>query len=321
MRRGQRSTAAGQHRPALLEEVVRALQPASGQVIVDCTVGWAGHAVALLKQLGPTGKLIGIELDPENLPRARERLQEVGFPFALHQGNFAALPSILAAEGIDRLDGLLADLGMSSMQVDDPERGFSYARDGPLDMRMDRSRGRTAAQLLGAISEPELAEALRTLGDEPEANRLAAVIVAARSQHPIERTSELARIILEATKPAGDRLWRPHPARKRWELHPAARTFQALRIMVNRELANLERLLQILPGLLKPRGRAAIISFHSGEDRRVKSAFRDGLRAGWYSEISTEPVRASLQEKMANPRSRSAKLRWARRAGAVSILV
>jgi 16S rRNA (cytosine1402-N4)-methyltransferase len=157
MKRGLRTTSPGEHRPVLLEEVLGSLQPAPGQVVVDCTVGWGGHALALLGQLGPTGKLIGIDLDPENLPRARERLQQIGFPFALHQGNFAALPGILAAEGIDRVDGLLADLGMSSMQVDDPQRGFSYARDGPLDMRMDQSRGRTAAQILSSLSESELA--------------------------------------------------------------------------------------------------------------------------------------------------------------------
>jgi 16S rRNA (cytosine1402-N4)-methyltransferase len=317
MKRGLRTTSPGEHRPVLLEEVLGSLQPAPGQVVVDCTVGWGGHALALLGQLGPTGKLIGIDLDPENLPRARERLQQIGFPFALHQGNFAALPGILAAEGIDRVDGLLADLGMSSMQVDDPQRGFSYARDGPLDMRMDQSRGRTAAQILSSLSESELAEALRTLGDEPHADHLAAAMVAARSERPIERTSELARIILQATQPSRDRPWRLHPARNRWELHPAARTFQALRILVNRELANLERLLQVLPDLLTAGARAAIISFHSGEDRRVKFAFRDGLRSGCYSEITTEPVRAGSQERMANPRSRSAKLRWARRTGVV----
>jgi 16S rRNA (cytosine1402-N4)-methyltransferase len=298
----------------LLDEVLGSLNPAAGQVLVDCTVGWGGHAVELLKRLGPGGKLIGIDLDPENLHRAQERLNKVGFPFSLHQGNFAALPAILAAEGIDRTDGLVADLGMSSMQVDDPERGFSYIRDGPLDMRMDRSRGRTAAQLLASISQPELAEVLGTLGDEPQPERLAAAIVAARARRPIERTGELTQIILEATQSERTGPWRLHPARHRWQLHPAARTFQALRILVNRERANLERLLQILANVLQAGGKAAIISFHSGEDRLVKTAFRDGLRGGWYTEVGDEPIRAGPEERIKNPRSRSAKLRWASRA-------
>src|SRR5262249_22154564 len=157
-------------------------------------------------------------------------------------------------------DAVLADLGMSSMQVDDPGRGFSYVRDGPLDMRMDRSRGRTAAQLLATISEKELRQALHDLGDEPEAERIAAAVVAARERGPVERTGALARVILEATQ--GGQGWRLHPAPGKWNLPPAARTFQVLRILVNRELANLEQLLRVLPACLRPGGRTAIISFH-----------------------------------------------------------
>lgn len=313
--RGQRSTPAGQHRPVLLREVLTALAPQPGQTVVDCTVGWAGHALELLRQVGPQGRLIGIDFDADNLPHARQRLQEVGFPFSLHHGNFAGLPAILAAEGLSAVDGVLADLGMSSMQVDDPERGFSYVRDGPLDMRMDRSRGRTAAELLATISEDKLREALRDLGDEPEVEAIAAAIVAARQSKPLMRTGDLVRIILEATqagtKPTG---WRLHPAPDRWNLHPAARTFQTLRILVNRELANLEQLLRVLPSILRPGGRAAILSFHSGEDRLVKTAFREGLRAGDYRRVSDEPIRAGWEETSSNPRARSAKLRWAERA-------
>jgi 16S rRNA (cytosine1402-N4)-methyltransferase len=308
--RGQRSTPPGEHRPVLLDEVLAALAPAPGGVFVDCTVGWAGHAVELLRRVGPTGRLIGIDLDPDNLPRARERLEAVGFPFTLHHGNFAGVPAVLAGEGVTAVDGVLADLGMSSMQVDDAGRGFSYARDGPLDMRMDRSRGRTAAQLLATLPQDELARALRELGDEPESERVAALIVEARGRAPLERTGELARLLLEGR---GGKLWRLHPKPGRWELHPAARTFQALRILVNRELANLEQLLRVLPGVLRPRGVAAVISFHSGEDRLVKAAFRAGRRDGVYAEISEEPVRATEAERAANPRSRSAKFRWARR--------
>jgi 16S rRNA (cytosine1402-N4)-methyltransferase len=203
---------------------------------------------------------------------------------------------------------------MSSMQVDDAERGFSYVREGPLDMRMDRSRGRTAAQLLATLPESELAQTLRELGDEPEAERIAAAIVAARQKGPLERTSDVARVLMEATQPGGvkDR-WRLHPSPGRWNLHPAARTFQVLRILVNRELDNLKQLLRILPTILARGGVAAIISFHSGEDRLVKAAFRDGLRAGVYCAVADEPLRAAPAERWDNPRSRSAKLRWARR--------
>jgi 16S rRNA (cytosine1402-N4)-methyltransferase len=296
----------------MLEEVLVALQPHAGHIAVDCTIGWGGHAVELLRRVGPEGRLVGIDFDPDNLPRARERLQAVGFPFTLHQGNFAGLPAILAAEGIAAIDLLVADLGMSSMQVDDPERGFSYRRDGPLDMRMDRTRGRTAAQALATLSELELSRALRDLGDEPEAERIASAIVTARQQAPLQRTGDLVRLIMDATQD-GAKAWRLHPSRHRWNLHPAARTFQALRILVNRELENLKHLLRVLPASLKPGGRAAIISFHSGEDRLIKAAFREGLQAGVYAGISEEPVRAGERERQENPRSRSAKFRWARR--------
>jgi 16S rRNA (cytosine1402-N4)-methyltransferase len=331
LRRGQRSTVAGEHRPVLLEAVLRSLDPQTGQVIVDCTVGWAGHAVELLRRIGKTGNLIALDLDQENLLRAKERLETVGYPFAMHHGNFAGLQTILAAEGVEKVDALIADLGMSSMQVDDPERGFSYVRDGPLDMRMDRTRGRTGAQLLASISEKDLRQALETFGDEPEAKRIAAAIVATRRREPIQRTGHLARLILETIQPglwsaqdavaAGPALrrseraqrWRLHPAPNRWNSHPAARTFQALRILINRELANLDQLLRVLPTCLAPGGKAAIISFHSGEDRLVKTAFRTGLRNGMYSSISQEPISASWEERADNPRARSAKMRWAQR--------
>jgi 16S rRNA (cytosine1402-N4)-methyltransferase len=309
MVRGQRSTNPGEHRPVLLDEVLAALQPGPGNVIVDCTTGWAGHAVELLRRVGLDGRLIALDLDSENLPRARERLTAVGYPFSTHHGNFAALPTVLAAEGVAAVDGVLADLGMSSMQVDDPERGFSYARDGPLDMRMDRTRGRSAAQLLASLSREELARALRELGDEPDADRVAELLSAAAREGKLQRTADVSRLLLGAQEK-----WRLHPARGRWESHPAARTFQVLRILVNRELANLEQLLRVLPNVLKSGGRAAVISFHSGEDRLVKAAFRDGFRAGTYDAISPDPIRATFAERTANPRSRSAKLRWARRA-------
>jgi 16S rRNA (cytosine1402-N4)-methyltransferase len=312
MNRRPRSTPAGQHRPVLLAEVLAALDPQPGQVVVDCTTGWAGHSVELLRRIGPTGKLVGIDLDPDNLPRARERLADIGHPFCLHQGNFAGLATVLAAAEAEAADCVLADLGMSSMQVDDVERGFSYSRDGPLDMRMDRTRGRSAAELLNTLPAEEIARALHELGDEPHAERIAAAIVAQREKAPLQRTTELAQLILDTVQRG--KPWQLRPSRDRWQTHPAARTFQALRILVNRELANLEHLLRVLPSCLRPGGRVAIISFHSGEDRLVKASFRDGVRTGVYAEASPEPVRASFQERTANPRSRSAKLRWARRA-------
>lgn len=312
MLRRQRSTPAGQHRPVLLDEVLTVLAPQPGEIAVDCTVGWAGHAVEFLKRLGPQGHLLGIDFDSENLPTARERLEAIGNPFTLMHGNFAALPTFLAAAGLPAADLILADLGMSSMQVDLPERGFSYVRDGPLDMRMDRTRGRSAAEILATISQEQLKQALHDLGDEPEADRIAAAVVVARQRQPLQRTTELARVIVAATNPGSEnRKWRLHPTPGRWNQHPAARTFQALRLLVNRELANLEQLLRVVPTCLRPGGRVAIISFHSGEDRLVKQAFRSGLAAGIYAEIAQEPIRPTYTERNSNPRSRSAKLRWA----------
>jgi 16S rRNA (cytosine1402-N4)-methyltransferase len=314
-KRVRRSTPPGQHRPVMLAEVLHILDVQPGAVVVDSTVGWAGHAVELLRRAGPDGRLLGLDLDAENLPRARERLNEAGLLFHLHHGNFAALPVILAGEGIASVQAVLADLGMSSMQVDDAERGFSYVREGPLDMRMDRSRGRTAAQLLAALSEQELARALRELGDEPQAERIAAALVAARQEKALERTSDVSRVLVAATQSGGAKgRWRLHPSPGRWNLHPAARAFQALRILVNRELANLQQLLRVLPTVLAPGGTAAILSFHSGEDRLIKAAFLDGLRTGVYRAIANDPLRATPEERWDNPRSRSAKLRWARRA-------
>lgn len=278
---------------------------------MDCTVGRAGHAAAILERLGPPeggGRLIGIDLDGANLAAARARLARVGGRFDLFHTNFAGLPGVLAEAGVvdGRVDAVLADVGVSSTQIDDPERGFSYRRPGPLDMRMDPTRGQPASALVNRMSEDELAAAIFELGDETDAPAIARLIIERRAAGPITTTQELMAIVCEARdftikRAAGAKL------------HPAARTFQALRILVNRELANLDRLLAVLPDVLRPGGVAAIISFHSGEDRRVKGAFRDGVRAGVYSAESREPVVANEAEQRANPRSRSAKLRWARR--------
>jgi len=309
----RRSTKAGEHKPVLLAEVLAALAPKPGQIVVDCTLGFAGHSVELLKAVAPDGLLIACDLDSANLEPARAKLEAAGGLFALHHANFAGLPGILAMEGAAGADGLLADLGMSSMQVDDRDRGFSFMRDGPLDMRMDSSRGRTAAELLNTLPVEELAAGFLALGDEPQAERIAEAIGARRSEKPIERSKDLRELIETAAPVVIDRMPGAATERKQ-KLAPIARVFQALRILVNRELANLQQLLRVLPQVLKPGGTAAIIGFHSGEDRLIKAAFRDGLRAGIYDAISETPVRPAFEERRENPRSRSAKLRWARRA-------
>jgi 16S rRNA (cytosine1402-N4)-methyltransferase len=293
------------HVPVLLEEVLRALDPKPGQAVVDCTLGLGGHSAAMLERIGPSGRLIGIDFDPANIELARGRLVAVGGSFDLYHNNFAALPTVLLQAGIERVDAIVADLGVASPQIDDPERGFSYRRPGPLDMRMDPTRGQPASALIARIPERELAEALLELGDETDAPQIASLIIKRRKTSPITTTEQLMAIVCEARDFT---LKRACGAK----LHPAARTFQALRILVNRELANLDRLLAVIPDCLKPGGVAAIISFHSGEDRRVKSAFRAGRDGGVYAAISPDPIIASLNEQKANPRSRSAKLRWGR---------
>jgi 16S rRNA (cytosine1402-N4)-methyltransferase len=295
------------HVPVLLPQVLQALDPKPGETFVDCTTGLGGHSAEILRRIGPTGRLICIDFDPANLERARTVMEPIGGNFTLVHNNFAALPTILAEAKIERLDGLLADLGVASPQIDDPARGFSYRQPGPLDMRMDPTRGQPASVLVNRLSERELSDALLELGDETDAPQIAQLIIERRQQQPIETTQELMALVCEARdftleRGAGAKL------------HPAARTFQALRILVNRELANLDRLLTVLPHHLAPGGRAAIISFHSGEDRRVKEAFKEGLRSGVYARVSREPLVADEEEIRRNGRSRSAKLRWAIKA-------
>ncbi len=310
--REQGGTPAGSHVPILVAEVLQALDPRPGQVVLDCTLGAGGHAQAILPRLLPGGRLVGIDRDAGQLERTRERLAPFGEAVSLHAASFGWVESVAAAEG-GRFDAILADLGVSSMQLDDPARGFSYRDDGPLDMRMDRASGRTARHLLASIGEAALAQALHDLADEPDAGKVAAAIVAARRQAPLERTSDLVRVVL-ATKGWTPAAWKARAREGDAGLHPAARAFQAVRILVNGELDALDRLLVAAPGLLKPGGRIAILSFHSGEDRRVKHAFRDGLRGGLYAAASDDPIRATPDEVRSNPRAASARLRWARRA-------
>lgn len=294
------------HIPVLMQEVLDALAPRPGMVLVDCTLGLGGHATELLKRLQPGGRLLGIDFDPGNIELAQPKLAATGGQFELFHTNFAALPTVLAQAGLEQVDGVLADVGVASPQIDDPARGFSYRHPGPLDMRMDPTRGQPAAALVNRLDEKALADALLELGDETDAPRIARLIVQRRQRQPITTTQQLMAIVCEARDFT---LQRAAGAK----LHPAARTFQALRILVNRELANLERLLAVLPEALKPGGVGAIITFHSGEDRLVKHAFRDGLRGGLYAQISPDPIVATEEERQINARARSAKLRWARK--------
>ena len=297
------------HVPVLLKDVLEVLSPRPGQVIVDCTLGLGGHSAALLERVGETGRIVGIDFDPGNITLARVTLEKVSGAtgnFDLIHNNFAALPTVLQQLGMEKVDAVLADLGVASPQIDDPARGFSYRRPGPLDMRMDQSRGKPASELVNRMAEDDLASAFLELGDETDAPQIAELIVRRRKVRPITTTQELMAIICEARdftieRGAGAKL------------HPAARTFQALRILVNREMANLERLLNVLPDVLKPGGTAAIISFHSGEDRRVKDAFRDAYRGEIYAQVAHSPIVAGEAEQRVNPRARSAKLRWARK--------
>lgn len=288
----------------MLDYVLKMLAPTPGRVMVDCTLGLGGHSAELLKAVTPGGRLIAIEFDQRNIDVARPRLDAVGGNYLIHHGNFAGLQQVLAAEGA-LADGILADLGVASPQFDDPARGFSYKFDGPLDMRMNPARGRPASEIVNTLSESELAKALLEYGDETDAPKIARLIVERRSGRPIQTTRQLMEIVCEARDFT---LQRAMGAK----LHPATRTFQALRIMTNREMANLENLLRVLPQCLSPGGVACIISFHSGEDRRVKVAFRHGVDCGAYEDISDDPVLPCAEEVAGNPRSRSAKLRWAR---------
>jgi len=290
-----------EHIPVLLEETLAVLDPKPGQLVVDCTVGLGGHAIELLRRITPGGTLVGLDLDPRNLETARPRLEEAGGTLELHHANFAGLPKILAGR---QADAILADLGVSSPHLDDPARGFSLRRPGPLDMRLDPTRGPTAADLVNRMGERELADAIFELGDETDSRKIARLIVERRRRGRIETTDALAEIIGEAR-----RFTRRRAAGAK--LHPATRTFQALRILVNRELENLDALLAVIPACLKRGGAAVVISFHSGEDRRVKRSFRDGKAEGRYSEIG-KLVRPGDREAASNPRARSAKLRWCR---------
>jgi 16S rRNA (cytosine1402-N4)-methyltransferase len=289
------------HIPVLRGEVVSLLSPLGRSVLVDCTLGLGGHAEALLEASDARTHLIGIDADASNLALAKQRLEPFGDRVRFFHANFSQLPDVLEAANVDRVDGILADLGVSSTQLDEAERGFSFAAEAPLDMRMDRESPQTAADLVNTLDETELADLIYQYGEERYSRRVARQIVAARLEKRIETTTQLAELV--------SRAYPPMARKSRRGVHPATRTFQALRIAVNQELSSLDILLKLLPQVLASGGRAAIISFHSLEDRRVKQAFASLARQAVAELLTRKPLVAGEEEMAANPRSRSAKLR------------
>lgn len=287
--------AEGWHRPALVEEVLDLLAIRPDGVYLDATVGTGGHAEAILARL-TTGRLIGMDRDPMALKIAQERLRPYSEKLTLVEDTFARLAEILERLSLTPLDGVLADLGVSSLQIDAPERGFSFLRAGPLDMRMSPRDTLKAAELVNRSPEGKLVEIIRRYGEERAAHKIARAIVRAR---PVRDTAHLAQVV------AGTH------TKGRQKLHPATRTFLALRIAVNRELEELEQFLRWVPATAKPGGRIVVISYHSLEDRLVKQAFRAGAAAGVLRVLTRKPLRPRPQEVRANPRVRSAKLRAA----------
>jgi 16S rRNA (cytosine1402-N4)-methyltransferase len=281
------------HVPVLAQELVRLLGPRPGQVWVDCTVGGGGHTRLIAGRVGPTGRVIGLDQDPTMLGLARGGLESL--PVELVHANFDQLAEVLAARGVARVDGVLADLGFSSDQLAGAGRGLSFREDGPLDMRLDPTTGATAADLVNAMGEAALADVFWEYGEERHSRRVARRIVERRAERPFATTAELAELVRRCVPRSGG-------------IDPATRVFQALRIAVNDELGALDRLLALLPKVVRPGGRAGVISFHSLEDRRVKHAFRT---PELWRPANKKPVEATAAEVAGNPRARSAKLRVA----------
>jgi 16S rRNA (cytosine1402-N4)-methyltransferase len=289
------------HVPVLLNEALQYLALKPGSTVVDCTLGLAGHSSEIARRLGPQGKLIAFDRDPRAMELAKEKLDAViaelgdqAPEIELISEPFSSAPMHVAAGSVD---ALLADFGVSSLQLDEATRGFSFMADGPLDMRMDTRRGDTAEQVVNEASERELADLIYEYGEERRSRRIARAIVRGR---PVTTTGQLAQIVRSAA-----------PAMKQDRIHPATRTFQALRIFVNRELDEIKALMEAAPKLLKPSGRLAVISFHSLEDRIVKDSLREGAHNGIWNLLTKKPVTAGEEEMERNPRSRSAKLRAA----------
>lgn len=299
-------TPAGQHVPIMVDEILERLAPVPGGRAVDCTLGFGGHAQRLLERLQPGGHLLGLDADPIELPRTEARLRALGYDaqaLTVKRTNFAGLSAAMAACGWhDGADLILADLGVSSMQIDNPARGFTFSAPGPLDMRMNPSRGSSAADWLARAKPRDIARVLREHSDEPYADVLGEALAA--KEGALRTTEALAAAVRKVLGRRPD---------DEAEMS-VRRVFQALRIEVNDEFGSLDALLRDLPQALKPGGRVAMLTFHSGEDRRVKKAFIQGERDGVYSSIAPDVIRAGSQERYDNPRSKSAKLRWAKRA-------
>ena len=299
-----------QHVPVLFEEVLEYLNVRPGGVYVDATVGLAGHAAGIARRLGPKGRLTCFDRDPEAMALAKARLDEVRAELGSEMPEVVYVPKAFSQMSDEvkpgSLDGLLADFGVSSLHLDEARRGFSFRTDGPLDMRMDTRSELTAEQVVNQADENDLANLIYEFGEERRSRRIARAIVRAR---PVTTTGELAQIV-SAASPAIQGI----QGIRGEKIHPATRTFQALRIYVNDELAEIRSLLESAPSLLKPGGRLVLISFHSLEDRLVKDAFRDGSRSGVYEVLTKKPVVAGEEEQRSNPRSRSAKMRAAEKA-------
>jgi len=300
-------TPAGQHRPILVEEILDQLDPKPGARGVDVTLGYGGHSERILERLRPGGQLLALDVDAKQLPRTENRLRKAGYgedQLIVRRSNYAGLGAALAQIGwSDGVDFLLADLGLSSMQIDNPARGFSYKHDGPLDMRMNPDHGVPASAWLAKVSPDKLIKTLIEGSDEPRAELITDVIMS--SKETIETTRQLRRKI-EAALPA--------EVDEDTIKSTVARVFQAIRIAVNEEFTAIDAFLRQLPTCLRPSARVAILSFHSGEDRRIKHHFRQGVRDGTYSEIASEVVRPTPAEIASNPRAAPAKMRWAIRA-------
>jgi 16S rRNA (cytosine1402-N4)-methyltransferase len=295
------------HAPVLFEEAMELLRVRPGSTVVDCTLGLGGHASGIARLLGAKGHLIGFDRDPEALALGKEKLDQVSEELGSEAPQvtligeaFSSAPMHLKAGSVD---GLLADFGVSSLQLDESRRGFSFMADGPLDMRMDARSGPTAEQVVNEANERELADLVYEYGEERRSRRIARAIVRGR---PVTTTGQLARIVASAAPPM-----------KQGHIHPATRTFQALRIYVNRELDEIKALMEAAPRLLKPSGRLVVISFHSLEDRIAKDSFREGARQGIWEVLTRKPVTAGEEEVDRNPRSRSAKLRAGERKAGI----
>jgi 16S rRNA (cytosine1402-N4)-methyltransferase len=290
----------------MVSEVLSMLRPAKGNVVVDATLGAGGHALEILPHILPGGRLVGIDRDPQILAVASERLRPFADAVWLVHASADEIDRVLASLGVSSVDGILFDLGVSSLQIDRPDRGFSFDKDGPLDMRMDPRLRRTAADLVNRESEASLATLLREYGDERFARRIARAIVQARERRPIRRTLELADLVTHA-------LGRARASRS--AIHPATRTFQALRIAVNDELGGIERALPLASQALRPGGRLVVIAFHSLEDRISKRFLSEQKKEGRLAPLTKKPLQPTEEEIARNPRSRSARLRAAERVG------